>query len=165
MKSKELYPGWKMTISQHGLYFRLLADACDALHAVSSKDKERVRQEAHMAAFGRAKSAKDINTKKDFDAIATEFKRIANVVDKDDPQRRRALYVAHERLAELRSLTSDTWCATLLKDRFKIIAGVRSIEDLNPKDLADLIRTCNDRIKMFKPKIEVEVGTNGDPVW
>jgi hypothetical protein len=146
----ELYPGWKMTVRQHGLYFRLLADACAAQHAATATAKEALRQTAHRAAFGAAKSAKDIHRTKEFDAIAGELKRLANVVDPHDPARKRALYVAAQRLEELTRLTSPNWVATLLQDRFKVLAGHATIEGLSPKQLTDLISTANNRIALFK---------------
>lgn len=150
MRPADIYPGWKMTVKQHGLYFRLLAAAFEALGAVTSKDKERLRHDAHITAFGLPyKSATDINRTKEFDAIASEFKRLASIIERDDPARQRTIFVAKQRLAALRELTSATYLATLLKERFKILRQQRTIEDLPPKQLSELISTVNNRIRML----------------
>lgn len=165
----DIYPGWKMTVRQHGLYFRLLAAACAAQHATTAAAKEALRQAAHLAAFGKPKSAKDINRTNEFDAIATELKRVANVInDPQSPEHKRSVYVATQRLAALQQIASPNYTATLLRDRFKVIAGQRSIEDLTAKQLAELISTVNNRIQMLAKSrkaetVEVETANENVP--
>lgn len=65
----KFYPGWKMTVVQHGLYFRLLDQAAVAVGAKSKVQREELRQRIHLAAFGGPKSAKAINHLKEFDAF------------------------------------------------------------------------------------------------
>jgi hypothetical protein len=180
MKPKDIYPGWSMTVAQHGKYFRLHAAACAAQRATTSAAKEALRQAAHLAAFGKPKSAKDINTTKDFDDIKREFERLAFVIPKPSPGgegarradegepndgvHQRTVYVAHKRLYVLDEKTSPSYVATLLKERFKIIPGQRRIEDLSQKQLIQLITTVNNRIQMLGGKNQpVEVNGNGDP--
>ena len=146
-KSKTLYPGWRMTVAQHGRYFWLLADACAAQGAVSTAAKEALRKQAHRAAFGFEKSAKDINADKEFTAIANEFRRLGNVVETETNERRQSIYVARQRLTALAAITAPGYIETLLKQRFKVIPGLRAVEDLSRKQLTDLITTVNNRIR------------------
>ncbi|NOS72027.1 MAG: hypothetical protein HOP33_19130 [Verrucomicrobia bacterium] len=68
MKTKsKFYPGWKMTVEQHNLYFRLLDQAAVASGETTQNRREDLRQRIHLAAFGGPKSAKAINHLKDFD--------------------------------------------------------------------------------------------------
>ncbi len=158
---KPNYPGWKMSESQHGAYFRLFAAACEAQKCRTAKEKEDLRQAAHHAAFGRfGVSAKDIDQGKMFDAIKREFLRLADRVDHNADQARvRLLHEAEHMLEVLRDITSAAYIAKLLKQRFKIIPGKRTVEDLSNGQLSQLIITCNSRIKVLsQSKIsEVEV--------
>ena len=168
MTPSELYPGWKMTVRQRLLYFHLFQAACESAHASTATAKESLRQAAHLAAFGRPKSAKDIGTKKEFTAIANEFKRLANIVDRDDNARRTALFVARQRLEALRTIVAPGYVERLLKERFKVIPSQKDIENLSPKQLTDLITTVNNRIRMLDGQAKeatVEMAASGDPVW
>ena len=144
--SADFYPGWKMTVRQHGLYFRLFAAACQSQHAATTEQKEALRRAAHQTAFGAPKSATVINRTREFDAIAAEFKHLANVLD-DDQSIKRLIYAAQQRLDALERITSPTYTATLLNERFKVIPGIRLVSDLSSKQITQLIFTVNNRIR------------------
>jgi hypothetical protein len=171
--AKSLFPGWRMTVLQHGRYFREFAAACRAQNATTSLAKDRLRHDAHIRAFGLPyKSATEINKTKEFDAILKEFERLAYVVPKPSPggeqnrgeqnsgERKRVLFVAQQRLAVLERIASPNYVSTLLKQRFKIIPGLSTVEGLNLKQLTDLISTVNNRIRQLQPAPEVEVDCN-----
>lgn len=64
------YRGWKMTVDQHGAYWRLIGQCCRALGASSAEDKNEARKTIHFRAFGRhGVSAKEIDHLKMFDAF------------------------------------------------------------------------------------------------
>jgi hypothetical protein len=166
MKStKAKFPGWRMTDAQHALYFRLWAAACaqQGWDTLPASAREAKRHEIQDRLFGEGKSAKDINATAEFDAIKQCFERLAMLVPspggegqgEDDlaaGARRRLLNVAGQKLSELGELCAADYIETLLKDRFKVVKGVRSITDLSDKSLSQLIMTVNNRITLLARK-------------
>ena len=74
------FPGWKMSVAQHNLYWRLFQAACRAQHATTMEARDALRHAAHRAAFnGCYLSATMINGGKQFDAIKAEFERLAGL--------------------------------------------------------------------------------------
>lgn len=73
--SKPLYPGWRMTVDQHGHYWSLWRDVVKANGWDKLKNKEvsEKRRMLHERAFGGPKSATDIDQGKEFDVIKAEF--------------------------------------------------------------------------------------------
>ena len=65
--STKFYPGWKMTVAQHAAYFRLLSQVYEACGLPTAEDREDMRFDIHLRAFGEPRSAKLINHLKDFD--------------------------------------------------------------------------------------------------
>ena len=164
--SKPNYPGWKMSESQHGAYFRLFAAACAAQKCETAAAKEALRRAAHIAAFGRPVSAKEIDQGKMFDAIKREFLRLADSVDHNtDQERKRLVFAAYDSLNRLHKLVARAYVTTLLKQRFKVIDGKRSVEDLSDGQLHQLIITCNNRIKVLSQSKIVEVEVEESEVY
>lgn len=64
---KTFFPGWSMTVEQHGAYWRLVDRAAKASGARTAEARETLRKHLHLQAFGSPKSARDINHLKDFD--------------------------------------------------------------------------------------------------
>jgi hypothetical protein len=64
------YPGWKMTVDQHGAYWRMLGQCYHAMGVTNAAEREEARQTVHFRAFGRhGVSAKEIDHMKMFDAF------------------------------------------------------------------------------------------------
>lgn len=82
-RSKEFYPGWKMTVEQHGRYWR---DVSAVAHRLKVKSEE-ARQLIHERAFGGPKSAKEINHLKDFDEFIAAVKALLQPANLDAQMR------------------------------------------------------------------------------
>jgi hypothetical protein len=151
---KPRFPGWKMSVSQHHQYIRLWTAACAAQgwDKLPSKERDAKRKEVHARVFGFAISATEIDGRKGCDAIFGAFEELANRVAKPvDGERRRLIHVAAERIDVLAAATSLNYVETLLKERFKLVRGIRSIGDLSNPDLLNLLRTVNSRIDAQTP--------------
>jgi hypothetical protein len=89
--SKPIYPGWRMTVEQHGLYFRLLDSVNRTLGLRTSAEREAQRKLIHLQAFGAPMSAKDIDPLKDFDAFKTQCLAILKPSDLGAQLRQQAM--------------------------------------------------------------------------
>lgn len=138
-----------MTVAQHNTLIRLWLGACSVQgwDKLKTAEREAKRKEVLTRVFGCEKSFTAINHTTECDQIFRELKRLASIVVDDAGGRARLLNAAGELLAELNELVEPAYIATLLKDRFKVVDGVRPITDLSDKSMAQLIYTLKARIK------------------
>jgi hypothetical protein len=157
-------PGWRMTRAQHAHYFDLWAEACkwQGWDRLSTKDKDAKRKEIMADVFGGPKSAKDVDKDEEFGKIKARFLLLAGKVkggvEDGRPhydQRRRLLNVIEQKKKLLAIYTdqSEEYLHVVLKDRFKRVNGINSIDDLSaqrvnnkPSQLEMLVFTLSARI-------------------
>lgn len=87
------FPGWKMTVAQHGQWLRLWLAACKAQgwDKLSTAEREAKRDEVYIAAFGYRISTRDISSGDGCDRIFAAFRRLAYEIpapDQDQASRR-----------------------------------------------------------------------------
>lgn len=138
-----------MTKLQHDLLlFQLWPAACD-YQGWPSRVREAKRREVTAQVFEGGKSWKDINKTNEFDRIKTRLEELAGKVVVDtNGDRKRLLHRIAELDGEGREQLAnwDAYINPILKERFGIVPGVRSVTDLANKDLLDLSRTLTNRI-------------------
>jgi len=131
---------WAMSKAQQGMYWRLWGAACRAQHwdRLPASERDARRKEAHVAAFGREKSATAINRTEEFGRIKAHFLMLAGdlagTVESDHPE------IDHARrwrnkIGTLKSLLAalgiepESYVQTILRDVFH----VDHLEDLPAK--------------------------------
>lgn len=149
---KDFFPGWKMTMAQHNTLIRLWTGACAAQgwDKLGAREREAQRKLVLTRVFGYARSFTEIDSTKGCDAIFREFKRLANAVTDDNGERNRLLHAVGKLLTDINELVEPGYIATLLKDRFKAVEGVRPVTDLSNKTLSQLVYTLKARIKTLQ---------------
>ncbi len=127
--SKNLYPGWKMTVPQHGGYWRGVRDVARHLKL----PQEEARQMIHQRAFGGPKSAKAINHLRDFDDFLAAVKALlmpTNVA----AQMRQAEMPLTRLIYAIRQLAPEAYIVAEAERKF----GAGDWEALNESDLTTL---------------------------
>lgn len=152
--SAPLKPGWAMTEDQHSLFWRLWAAACawqkwDTLPSAAREEKRR-----EMLLDLGFSSAKVIGTTADFDRVKRRLEELGGRVHNEAPdagQRRRILARIGEAISELSEAGYPSHSLdTILRTRFKIVAGIRTIADLPTLELLNLSRTLAARLASWK---------------
>jgi hypothetical protein len=164
--SAKLKAGWKMSEGQYTWFWRAWQEVCQAqgYDKLSSAEREQQRRDI-LQELGFS-SAKDIDKRGGFDRVKRRFMELSgNIPDPvppssqpgDDPgERVRLLIQASNRIGILIKLKSPGWTLAILKDRFHLVDGWNSIDDLSNADLLKLLITVNTRISEAKTK-QVEV--------
>jgi hypothetical protein len=156
LTKKPLFPGWKMTVDQHGLLFRLWGDACRAQgwDRLSASERDAKRKEVTARVFGPGKSWTEVNKTGECDLLFARLKFLADKLqgaqedlDPEPGQRRRYIHRIGEQIQELESLGYSESLKTILKTRFKVIEGVRTIFDLPTRELLNMVQTLDRCIK------------------
>jgi len=155
---KPLFPGWKMTVDQHGLLFRLWRDACarQGWDKLSSAERDLKRKEQLRAVFGFEKSFTELNTKGDCDLFFARLKFLADNLqgaredqDPEPGQRRRYMHRIGELLSEFDEVGQLEYVEPILKERFKRFKGLNTIGDLNTEDLHQMVMTLDSRLRQI----------------
>src|SRR5580700_10023690 len=102
--AKRLFPGWRMTFEQHGLFWRMWGNACIAQGWDKLPSAERDERRREMLAEIGFESIKDVNSTTGFDAVKKRLMeltdRVANEPD-DAGDRRRLLHCIGELFSDL----------------------------------------------------------------
>jgi hypothetical protein len=152
--STALKPGWRMTEDQHRKFWRLWSDACEYQRwtALPAKDCEQKRREI-SSGLGFS-SAKRINTTSGFDRVKKHLEALAGHVHNESPdagQRRRIISRIGQVMSELTGAGYPHHSLdTILRVRFKVIEGIRTITDLETPELVNLSRTLTARLSAWK---------------
>ncbi len=153
-RAANLKPGWQMTPDQHDLFWRLWASACrgQGWNALPAAEQNAKRREV-LSALGFA-SAKDIDTRQGFDDVKQRLEALAGKIHNERPdagQRRRILSRIGQAIAELdQAGYPPRSIETILRIRFKVIKGVRTLPDLDTPELVNLSRTLSARLSSWK---------------
>jgi hypothetical protein len=143
-----------MTEDQHALFWRLWSNACEyqGWNALPAKECEKKRKEI-LAAIG-FRSATLIDSTQGFDDVKKRFLELAGRVVNERPDaglRRRVLARIGPALAALEDAGYPQHSLdTILKTRFKVIEGIRTIADLETPELICLSRTLTARLAAWK---------------
>lgn len=169
---------WRMTEAQFRGYWYWWNRACKAQgwHKLSSTQREDLRRRVHAEVFGSPVSAKEIDSTSGYGRIKARFQALADIVrgavESDRPQddeQRRQLWVIRERILPCLALYVEDAAAyvrEILRWRFKLTAGINTIEDLsavsaprmvngrpvNQSEIEMLRDTLNGRLHAFRRK-------------
>ena len=149
-------PGWQMSQDQRRLFWRLWAAACECQgwNQLPSSERDEKRH-AVLAELGFA-SIKTVDGKHGFDALKRRLQELADKVHVDPPDqglRRRILWRIGQVLLELRQAGyPDHAVETILKQRFKVLSGVKTMAQLATPELVNLSRTLTARLASWKAK-------------
>ena len=155
LTKKPLFPGWKMTVDQHGLLFRLWGDACRAQgwDRLSASERDAKRKEVTARVFGPGKSWTEVNKTGECDLLFARLKFLADKLqgaqedlDPEPGQRRRYIHRIGEQLAEFAELGQAQYVEPILKERFKRFAEINTIYDLSTKELKEAVMTLDARL-------------------
>ena len=136
----KFFPGWRMTVSQHQLYFRLLGQVYAKGKITNAAEREAQRQLMHFRAFGRkGVSAKDIDHQKMFDAFVAECMTWIKPDDLDAQLKQvdQPLIRLRHRILEF---PHAYVIGLLCSPRFKR-AGLEDLNRMSEKELTDLRNT------------------------
>jgi hypothetical protein len=146
-------PGWAMTESQHSLFWRLWNAACGCQHWTGREAEAKRREILLELGF---ESAKHIDHLGGFDLVKKRLEALADRVDnerEDGSRRRRVLWRIGQARAGLNSADYPTKAVdTILRQRFKVIPGIRTIADLETRELVNLSRTLTARLASYKAR-------------
>jgi len=150
MTPTALKPGWQMTEDQHSLFWRLWSAAMrgQGWNTLPAAEQEAKRREV-LASLG-FRSAKLIDTRQGFDDVKKRFEALAGKVHNEAPdagQHRRLLARIGEAFSDLDAASYPPRAVEkILRVRFKVIKGVRTIPDLETVEMENLARTLNARL-------------------
>jgi hypothetical protein len=149
--SAPLQLGWKMSVDQVPLFWRLWGAACRG-QGWSGKEAIAKRKEV-LAELGFA-SVKHIDAAGGFDRVREHLEALAARVQNERPdagERRRLLWNIDQARAELSAAAYPAeFLNKIFKQRFRVIAGVRLIGDLETEELLNLLRTLKNRLATWK---------------
>jgi hypothetical protein len=152
-RTDKFFPGWKMTPAQKQAYFRTLGSVYRAKGITSAADKEATRKQIHMAAFGSAISAKEINHTTMFD----QFKAVC-LAELQPTNLGAQLHQTEQPLIRLRfkirEMASEAYWRKIARNKF----GTDDLDSLNEWQLTQLRNTLTARTAG-----EVEVPAESDP--
>jgi hypothetical protein len=98
-------------------------------------------------------SAKQIDSTRGFGAVKKRFMELQNHLHNEPPdadERRRLIYRIGLALAELSEAGyAPKAIETILRTRFKVIAGAKTISDLDTVELVNLLRTLSSRLSTW----------------
>lgn len=143
-----------MTAEQASLFWRLWRDACayQGWDALPSSERDEKRHEV-LSECG-FDSIKRVDSTHGFDRLKRRLLELTGHVynEPDDAgQRRRILLRIGETLSDLgQAGYPDLSLDTILRERFKVIEGVRTITDLETRELTKLLWTLNARLASWK---------------
>lgn len=149
-----LAPGWRMSEAQRRLFWELWAQACawQGWDKLPTAEREEKRRQA-LAECGFA-SAKRIDATHGFDRVKRHLEALAGIVhnEPDDAgERRRARVRADAALTDLAAAGYPRAAInTILHEHFHIVSGLRSLDDLNARDLVQVSMTLTARLASWR---------------
>jgi hypothetical protein len=151
--SAPLKPGWRMTVEQVRLFWRLWSAACRYQRWTTSESEARRHEILMECGFA---SAKDIDHTDGFDRVKNRLEALAGRIHNgpdDAGRRRRVLVRVGQAFAELNAANYPPHSVkTILVERFKVIEGIRTVADLNTEELINLSRTLAARLASWKKR-------------
>jgi len=156
--SAPLKPGWKMTEDQHALFWRLWSAACRGQGWFYLKTAERnARRKEVLRELGFT-SAKLIDSRDGFDHVRERLEALADRVHNERPDaghRRRLLWNIDQARSRLNAAGYPAAALDkILRQRFKVIPGLRTVADLETEELVNLLRTLTARARSWKQRQE-----------
>jgi hypothetical protein len=152
--STPLASDWLMSPPQRRAFWRMWAAAMrhQGWNALPFSAQNGKRHEV-LSACG-FQSAKDVDPTSGFDRVRARLEELADVVHFERPdagERRRILWLIGQTTTDLRrSNYSAAALEKILRVRFKIIPGARTLADLETSKLTQLLYTLRGRLKAWR---------------
>jgi len=165
-RTNHFKPGWKMTLDQHNAYWYHLGRAAAARGLTTAAQREELREQIHMRAFGENISAKQIDHLKMFDDFKAECLAIYKPTDLGAQKRQVEMPLIRLREGILQKFDEDfilSILRTFRGDRFAN-ATLETLETMSEKDLTDLRNTLCARESGWRD-VEEQSDLAGEEHW
>ena len=145
MKKNEFQPGFKMSVKQYFTFWRFWREAMEAQGWVGLSKAEQDGKRYEMLGRAGFKSLKEVDHRKGFDAVLVQLDLLRERIPEtaEERERRRFLRRIGEQFAELTDLGAAAALATVMRERFKLVAGLRGVEDLETEELRRCVMTLD----------------------
>jgi hypothetical protein len=153
MKKADFQPGFKISEKQYFTFWRMWRQALEAQGWDGLTKAEQDAKRYEMLGRAGFSSLKAVDHTNGFDRVKRELLALQDVLveSAEAGQRRRYLHRIGEQIPELERLDYGPALNKILVERFKVVAGVSTIEDLRTNELLHLVETLD---RCFKDQRE-----------